>query len=76
MTDLDLLRANSLPDLSYQALFYKLKIKKQVISDHEIYSAWEDANEGGMNIVGQRYTEVRNSMTERIEYYDIKSSYP
>ena len=72
---MDLLRANSLPDLSYQALFYKLKIKKQVISDHEIYSAWEDANKGGMNIVGQRYTEVRNPMTERIEYYDIKSSY-
>ena len=26
ITDLDLLRANSLPDLSYQALFYKLRI--------------------------------------------------
>ena len=25
--------------------------------------------------MGQRYTEVRNPMTERIEYYDIKSSY-
>jgi hypothetical protein len=75
ITDLDLIRANSLPDLSYQALFYKHRIKKEVISDHEIYSAWEDAVKGGINVVGRRYTEVRNPMLERIEYYDLKSSY-
>ena len=58
ITNLDLIRANSLPDLSYQALFYKLKIRKEIISDHEIYAAWEDANKGGINVVGQRYSEI------------------
>lgn len=75
ITSLDLVRANSLPDLSYQALFYKLRIRKEVISNHEIYTAWEDANKGGINVVGQRYTEVVDPTFERIEYYDLKSSY-
>ena len=75
ITDMDLLRANSLPDLSYQALFYKMRLRKEVISNHEIYSAWEDANKGGINIVGQRYTEVADPVSERVEYYDLKSSY-
>ena len=75
ITDLDLIRANSLPDLSYQALFYKLRIRKEIISDHEIYSAFEDANKGGINVVGQRYTEVVDPEFERVEYYDLKSSY-
>ena len=75
ITNLDLIRANSLPDLSYQALFYKLRIRKEIISDHEIYAAWEDANKGGINVVGQRYTEVIDPELERVEYYDLKSSY-
>lgn len=74
-TKLDLIRANSLPDISFQTLFYKYKIKKPIISDHQIYSAWEEANKGGINLVGQRYTEVQNPKEERIEYFDIKSSY-
>ena len=75
ITGLHMLRAISLPQLSFAGLFLQHGMEIPLITYPVQYEKCRDACKGGVNIVSKRVAEVKNSLRERIIHIDMKSMY-
>ena len=75
LVKMDLLRAFSLPQLSFSGLLLHSRKKIPYITDPTMYNIAESGAKGGLNIIAKWITEIKDDKKERIMYTDMKSMY-
>ena len=76
ITHLYITRAQSLPQMSFAAMLLEHGKEIPLITDPVQYDKCKDACKGGINVVGKRVTEVKNTLKERLIHFDMKSMCP